>query len=115
MPQIGLFKETSGWEPNEIRLWNHLIDMPEDRITQQAFTWDKTHNYPWTKECNDIRKLIFNKYFETSCDGITGGWWHLNWGGRLVVMAGAESVVWYQIHGFHVFDAIPVAPFQTFI
>ena len=33
-----------------------------------------------------------------------------------VVMAGAESVECYQIHqtyGFHVFDAIPFAPFQT--
>ena len=25
----------------------------------------------------------------------------------LVVMAGAEWVEWYQIHGFHVFDAVP--------
>jgi hypothetical protein len=33
----------------------------------------------------------------------------------LVVMAGAESVEWYQIHGFHVFDAIPFAPFHTLL
>lgn len=34
----------------------------------------------------------------------------------LVVVTGAESVKWYQIHqthGFHVFDAIPIAPFQA--
>ena len=36
----------------------------------------------------------------------------------LVVMTGAESVEWYQIHpthgfhGFQVFDAIPFAPFR---
>jgi hypothetical protein len=33
-----------------------------------------------------------------------------------VTMAGAEEVEGYQIHhthGFHVFDAIPFAPFQT--
>ena len=37
---------------------------------------------------------------------------------RLVVMAGAESVEWYQLHqphGFHVFDAIPFTPFQALL
>jgi hypothetical protein len=36
----------------------------------------------------------------------------------LVVMTGAESVEWYQIHqkhGFQVFDAITFAPFQTLL
>lgn len=28
--------------------------MPGDRITKHIFNWDKTHNYPWTKELNDI-------------------------------------------------------------
>ena len=36
----------------------------------------------------------------------------------LMVMAGAESVEWYQIyqtHGFHVFDAIPFTPVQPLL
>ena len=36
----------------------------------------------------------------------------------LVVIAGAELVGWYQIHqthGFHVFDAVPLAPFQPLL
>ena len=36
----------------------------------------------------------------------------------LMVMAGAESVEWYQIqqtHGFYVFDANPFAPLQTLL
>jgi hypothetical protein len=35
-----------------------------------------------------------------------------------MVMAEAVSVEWYQInqtHGFHVFDAIPLVPFQTLL
>ena len=32
----------------------------------------------------------------------------------LVVTAGAEQVEWYQIHGNHVFDTMPFAPFQTY-
>jgi hypothetical protein len=31
---------------------------------------------------------------------------------RLVIMAGVE---WYQIRGFHVLDAIPLAPFKTLL
>jgi hypothetical protein len=30
-------------------------------------------------------------------------------------MAGAEEMEWYQIHGFHVFDAISFAPFQPLL
>ena len=44
---------------------------------------------------------------------ITGGWWQMNWGGRLIIMAGAESVEWYQIHqkhGFYVFYSIHSVP-----
>jgi hypothetical protein len=43
---------------------------------------------------------------------ITGGWWHLNWGGR------ACDNVWSGIAGMASntantwFDAIPLAPFQ---
>jgi hypothetical protein len=36
----------------------------------------------------------------------------------LVLMAGAASVEWYQIHhtlGFYVFDAIPFAPFGALL
>jgi hypothetical protein len=36
----------------------------------------------------------------------------------LVVRVGAESVEWYQIHrthGFHMFDAIPFAPFHLLL
>ena len=36
----------------------------------------------------------------------------------LLVMTGAQSEEWYQIHqtrGFQVFDAIPFAPFQTLL
>jgi hypothetical protein len=33
----------------------------------------------------------------------------------LMVMAGAESVEWYQIHGFQVFDAVPFAPVQPLL
>jgi hypothetical protein len=34
---------------------------------------------------------------------------------RVVVMAGAEEMEWYQIHGFHVFDAISFTPFQPLL
>ena len=34
---------------------------------------------------------------------------------RLVIMAGAESVEWYQTDRFHVFDAIPFTPFQPLL
>ena len=36
----------------------------------------------------------------------------------LMVISGAESVEWYQIHkthGFHVFDVIPFALFQSLL
>jgi hypothetical protein len=47
---------------------------------------------------------------------ITGGGTLI--GEELVVMAGEESVEWYQLHqtyGFHVFDAIPFVPFQPLL
>jgi hypothetical protein len=31
------------------------------------------------------------------CVCVRGGWWHLNWGGRLMVMAGAEQVEWCHV------------------
>jgi hypothetical protein len=34
---------------------------------------------------------------------------------ELMVMAEAELVEWNQIHGFHVFDAIPFPPFQPLL
>ena len=33
----------------------------------------------------------------------------------LTVLAGAESVDWYQKHGFQVFDAILFVPFQPLL
>jgi hypothetical protein len=38
----------------------------------------------------------------------------LIWESELMVMTGAESVEWYQIHGFQVF-AIPLAPVRLLL
>ena len=49
------------------------------------------------------------------CVQVTGGWWHLNWGGR------ARGNGWSGISGMVLntsntwFDAIPFAPFQPLL
>ncbi len=33
-----------------VRLWNHLMQLPADRLTKKIFKWDRAHSYPWTSE-----------------------------------------------------------------
>jgi hypothetical protein len=47
------------------------------------------------------------------CICITGGWWHLNWGGW--ARGNGWSGKGVSKNGFHVFDAIPFAPFQPLL
>ncbi len=46
-----------GWLPGSIRrkcemirLWNRLLNMPEDRINKKVFIWSKSNGSPWAKE-----------------------------------------------------------------
>ena len=32
------------------RLWNRLVQLPDERLTKNIFNWDRRHNYPWAKE-----------------------------------------------------------------
>ena len=45
-------------------------------------------------------------FFQLVYIGSLGSWWHLNWGEQ------ARGNGW---SGFHVFDAIPFAPFQPLL
>ena len=52
-----------GWEPtinkrklNMLRLWNRLVDLPNDRITKKIFLWD--HSVNRNNWCSDVKKLF---------------------------------------------------------
>lgn len=49
------------WEPGEIRQNGQMFMEPSYQYARGQnnkyyFNWDKTHNYPWTKELNYIFK-----------------------------------------------------------
>jgi hypothetical protein len=45
---------------------------------------------------NNCNETVIISELKGQC---TGGWWHLNWGGRaFVVMTGVESVELYETH-----------------
>ena len=52
--------------------------------------------------------LADTQTFRPNAAGDTGGWWYLNWGGRIVVMSGTELMEWYQTHVFHFVDCISI-------
>ena len=75
---------------------------------QEAAEGRTAHNNVW----NGVNGMASNTWkpqvFGGTLIGVSG----------LVVMTGAESVEWDQIHqthGFHVFDAIPFTPFQILL
>ena len=37
-----------------VRLWNRLVQLPEDRLTRKIFNWDRAHRYPWARELSNI-------------------------------------------------------------
>ena len=50
-----------GWEPCEVRhkgdmvrLWNRLINMPDNRLTKHIFLWDCSNNCSWARELEKI-------------------------------------------------------------
>lgn len=54
-----------GWVPESvkrtcemIRLWNRLLNIAEDKITQQGFLWSKLHNSLWTIELHSIMEDV---------------------------------------------------------
>lgn len=52
-----------GWVPESVKhkcekigLWNHMVNMAEDKITKQVFLWTKSHIPQWTIELHSIMK-----------------------------------------------------------
>lgn len=37
-----------------VRLWNRLVQLPEERLTKKIFNWDRAHNHPWSREISAI-------------------------------------------------------------
>ena len=53
-----------GWESfivkqrvEMVRLWNCVMQLPEERLTKKIFNWDRAHNYPWSREVAAIFSL----------------------------------------------------------
>ncbi len=58
-----------GWEPPNVRqkrqmlrLWNRLVKMSDQRITEKVFNWDILHGHPWA----DVLKSLF---YMNECQG----------------------------------------------
>jgi hypothetical protein len=52
----------TGWQAptmrhhlNMLRLWDRLVEMPDDRITKKVFLWDYAHSHGW---CSDVKRVF---------------------------------------------------------